>query len=428
MTFAQSETFSLDDLKISNPKATIPHIKEGTYPINKATVISIPALEEIKEMLRNRLMTEDPYGICRITDKELHQLMDEIGTEWVTKQGNWPKRFAKIFKHRRGQKFSNDFLSRVGKVARESCFDSTGRELIITQEFSWDPGDYGDDDSCFWGCRAGARELLHNANAYALLIHGEDDRPLGRAWCAPFKEHYVVFNTYACYGESITMTAFARILSDIFNFSYYRNVRLTCRGRDNGPLWINGSKGYVVGSQDVSTIEHIDLDYRLYCSNCEDECVQEAHLDDDDNILCEHCYEGSHVCDGCGRRVHDDDVCYVNDTPVCPRCFDRSAFTCYECGESDWNDNAHEHNGNSYCEYCFHKYYAYCQCCDETVEKDKAVEVTEKYGIMTYCVDCFEEYGFTCEECGEAFIDSMQSDNEGICVNCYKVPEKEETA
>jgi hypothetical protein len=404
------EKFVIRDVKVPQM------IKEGNYPINQATVISCSALDDIKRILKNHLIDTSDYGVEPISDKALKGIMDEIGTEWTTKHGNWPKRFAKVFKSRRGQKFSSDFLSRVGKIARESCIISTGKELIVTKDFSWDPGDYGDYDSCFWGCRSGAKKILEMAKAFALLIHGENRHPLGRAWCAPYKSHYVVFNAYARDGQSITIVTFARILSDIFNYPYYRNVRLTCREMDEGPLWINNGKGYIVGSQEVADIGEVDLDHALYCDTCENECTYEAHLENGE-VFCEDCWKGSNTCECCDRRMHEDDTYYVHDSAICPRCFEDEAYRCYHCEEYDWNSNATKYRGEYYCEYCCDNHFVTCEKCDERVHKDDASNIN---GAL-YCDNCVTEYTFDCDACGKAVdkeIDEVGYEHH-LCNECY---------
>jgi formylmethanofuran dehydrogenase subunit E len=416
------EKFAIRDIKLP------PVLREGTYPINQATVISASALDEIKYILKNRLIETTDYGVETISDKALKGIMDEIGTEWTTKQGNWPKRFAKVFKNRRGQKFDSDFLSRIGKIARESCSESTGKELIVTREFAWDPGEYGDHDSCFWGCRSGAKKILRMAKGYALLIHGDESRPLGRAWCVPYESHHIIFNAYARSGESITIVAFARILSDIFNYAYYRNVRLTCRDTDEGPLWINNGKGYIVGSQEVKDIESVDLDYVIHCDECGEECTYEAHLEDNGDVVCEDCYKGSRTCESCERRMHDDDTYWVHDTAICPRCYDNDCYQCHHCGEHDWNDNATEYKGRLYCEYCVDTRFERCEKCDTLIYKDDVIDVQDD----AYCPKCAEEHTFECDECGERFDYANEEigSEKDLCNACYydKYPDERPSA
>jgi hypothetical protein len=417
LTVQQVETIDLEKFVIRDIK--LPQlITEGRYPVNQATVISMAALDEIKQLLRNKLLDDaDDYGVAPISDKALKGIMDEIGTEWTTKHGNWPKRFAKVFKHQRRQKFSSDFLSQVGKIARESCVMSTGKELIITKDFDWNPGIYGDSNSCYWGCRSGAKKILEMANAFALLIHGEHNYPLGRAWCIPYDSHYIIFNAYAIGGQSITIVTFARILSDVFNYPYYRNIELTCRDTEEGPLWINNRKGYIIGSQEVADIEDVDLDYALYCDGCGEECTYEAYLEPN-GVFCDGCAKGSQECECCEGRVHEDEVYWVHDCAVCPTCFERDAYSCYSCGRNDWNDNSFEYEGEPYCEYCVDKYFEKCDQCDELVHSEDMVGVS---GDAGYCRDCARVYTHTCKECGTHFDIEIEKDDSKseLCNECY---------
>lgn len=416
---AQQVEFDFEKFAIRDKK--LPQlIKEGRYPIKQATVISSAALSEITQLLKTKLLEieDDGYGVEPISDKVLKGIMDEIGTEWTTKHGNWPKRFAKVFKHQRQQKFSSDFLSRVGKIARESCIMSTGKELVITKDFSWNPGTYGDNSSCYWGCRSGAKKILEMSSSFALLIHGDNNLPLGRAWCTPYHEHYIVFNAYAVGGQSITIVTFARALSDIFNYPYYRNVELSCKHTTEGPLWINAGKGYIVGSQEVADIEDVNLDYTLYCDGCGEECTYEANLEGN-QVFCEDCYKGSNECECCENRISEDDTYWVHDCPVCPTCFDREAYSCYSCGRNDWNDNSFVYDGEYYCEYCVDKYFTKCNKCEEVWHVDDMIEVSEDEGL--YCKDCAKTYTHTCKECGIIFDTEDEKDDpeSELCNGCF---------
>lgn len=445
MSVQQTELFDLEKFVIRNPKPVdtpVTHeVREGRYQIKSTSTISAAALDEIKNLMRSRLVETRTWGVEEISEKELNGLIDEMGNEWSTRQGNWPKRFAKVIKHRRGQKLNSDFLSVVGKIARESCVMDTGRDLIITRKFDWEPGTYGDEESCFWGCREGAKIILQDNGGMALLIHGAEDEPLARAWCVPYEGNYVVFNCYTVDECPITIVTFARALSDLFNFVYYRNIGLTCRGINCGPLWINhndnaddweGGRAYIIGQQDVASMESLDLDYDpLYCDNCESECDSEAHLDENGNVLCGYCEEAHHHCVSCGRRVHDDDVNWISDEALCSRCFDREAFTCYECDYNFYKDDGvTEINGQMHCDDCVDRYFEKCSSCGKLVRKGDICEIDGN--DKGYCESCWEEHTFECKQCGERFDsrDEPEGFTSDMCDNCFnrRCSEEEENS
>lgn len=427
MTLWQTEMLNIEKFVIRTPESLI--VKPGRYQIKKASAISASALEEIKELLRVRLVQTEDLGVEQIPDKVLNGLIDEIGTEWTTKQGNWPKRFAKVIKQRRGQKLNSDFLSVVGKIARESCVEDTGRDLIITENFDWEPGTYGDTESCFWGCRAGAKLLLEDNGGMALLIHGSNDEPLARAWCVPYENSYIVFNCYAVRKCPITIVTFARALSDLFNLAYYRNIGLTCRGINCGPLWINhsdevsdweGGRAYIIGPQSVSTIEKVDLEYDpLYCDNCEDECDTDAYVEEG-KVLCQCCWESSNICYCCEKRVHEDDVYTVEDEVLCPRCFDHEAFTCFECEYHFWKSDRIEIEGRMYCKDCVSRHYVECSVCSTLIRKSETCGIDGNDEV--YCEKCWEEHTFECRECCDRFDrrDEEAGQEYDLCNKCFK--------
>jgi hypothetical protein len=390
-------------------------IKEGRYAVKTAKRISDVALGNISFILRA------DFGFDHYT---LTCILDDIGIEWTAKKGNWPKRFAKIMK-RHGHTFDNDFLSRIGKIARESCITSNATELIVTPETHWHPGDYGDSGSCYWGCRSGAHLILKESKSFALLLHGEDDFKMARCWCTPWsnggEEYFVIYNCYCRSGEPINLISYSRIVSDIFNIPYYRDVQLTCRGRIEGPLWINGGKGYILGSQKASDIEEVDLDYFIKCDECGSECTDTAELHDG-IVTCGYCGEDTYHCSHCDTRLHDDEAWWPNDNAddcYCEECF-RELFTrCRRCEAWEHNDDAVEVDGEYWCDYCASEYAVQCDKCGDTVSESDATYL--EYEDIHLCENCFDAYGCECDHCHTPMLTKSAiktHDDDYVCAPC----------
>jgi hypothetical protein len=388
-------------------------ITEGRYPVKTAKRISESAMAEIYRSLcdKHSLMTH------------IWDILDEVGLEWTSKAGNWPKRFAKVMK-KRGHVFTNDYLSQIGKIARESCILSKGTELIVTTNFNWTPGKYGDGGSCFWGCRSASKVILKGLNSYAILLHGEEDSPIARCWCSPYEQSYVVYNCYSREGEPINLVSFSRMLSDTFNMPYYRDIELTCDGMEEGPLWINGGRGYIIGDQSVSEISEVDFNYRLECDDCGRTCTGSA-VYEDGRVLCGNCEDESehYHCVNCGDHIHSDDVFYEDDDadePYCEECFYERFARCY--GGCDQYARLNDHfivNGEIWCRYCFEDHGATCTECGETMESDNACYLGHSDAVL--CESCAEKLTTECRECGDLILtrDSFTTaDGDAVCEYC----------
>lgn len=149
-----------------------------------------------------------------------------------------------------------------------------------------------------------------------------------------------------------------------------------------------------------------------------------------ENIDC--CYYDGYTCADCGRRIDEDDVRWVGDTPYCGECahycsccseYERaenttwleyeSEYVCDECLDEyyvmadDINEYVHMHNATwieSEQRYITNRYrnlyYAICRSCGEWFKKEDMVAKTEveafyDWGRVTntvyYCHDCHEE-------------------------------------
>lgn len=154
---------------------------------------------------------------------------------------------------------------------------------------------------------------------------------------------------------------------------------------------------------------------RPICINCGD------RHDTAENINC--CNVGT-ICDGCGRRIYDeDDECWVGDDCYCSEC----ATWCDVCSSYHRNGDTHwvEHEDRYVCNNCLDRYYTYCECCLEYVDNDYATYVEDADGYV--CDDCLSEYYEKCEKCGKYFRSSdMHKGEDGYyCDDCY-VPEENE--
>jgi len=380
--------------------------EDGKYPIKSIKEISNCAIETIIDVLRG---SEE----CTPTRNVLYCMMTEIGSEWTNKLGNWPKRFAKVLK-KNGYKASNDLLSKVGKVARESCITVSNNQLIVTSDFDWKPGDYGDHDSCFWTCRSAARYIISKLGGKALLIHGANNDPKARAWCIPYndpkfiEEAHVIFNVYSGSGEHLNIVSFARIFSDIFNRSYYRNVDVSYMDDIEGALWINNGRGYIVGAQEVSDCEAVDFKYRITCTKCGRSHPHTAVWHGDDIIVCGECEDGQIACYECGRLIRENDAYYEHEEsedPFCEDCFTQRFTKCQRCPGYADRENCHTVKGEVWCHSCFDGFATHCDFCSGWDDVDRLVPVMGKdREELWLCGECCEGHALQCDACGKGCL------------------------
>ena len=83
-----------------------------------------------------------------------------------------------------------------------------------------------------------------------------------------------------------------------------------------------------------------------------------------------------------------DDIEYVNDNAICPRCFERYYTTCDCCGEvvhryDTWSTDC----GDIICPACRDEYYYECNECGELISRDYA----HWYNDRPYCDSCYDD-------------------------------------
>lgn len=99
-----------------------------------------------------------------------------------------------------------------------------------------------------------------------------------------------------------------------------------------------------------------------YCLVCGE------RLDDDDSLLCYGCGKNNRECDDCGCRCDRDDMYYIEsrDVWVCPDC----AYYCQECGEYFLERDGDYLDDNFYCDHCLDRISVECQECGERIHQD----------------------------------------------------------
>lgn len=357
--------------------------------------------------------------------------LDDAGFEWVwkTTRGTLPKRLDSTLRRLWDVKLPREAISQLGNIASEHTERINRHVLEFTQDFGWQRGEFGDDDSCFWTERRGAKGMLHSMGAYALRFYNPDDDECGwaRSWLVPTNDFYVLFNAYSKDNIGVCYDALSqsRILAYFLGCSYKRVDPLLNNGTGDDMLWINGRKqndytseriphGYVVGyPEDIADVK----EYDFKCVN-----VDSEEDDDDDSYAC---------CACCGCDLGEYDV-YLSPggAHYCESCYDERYTSCERCEETVHWDDIYCVDGQTWCDYCTRRYASWCDYCEEyhCVDDCHSVVVNDRGDAETWCTSCCENYADRCDECCEYFANVPLTTVHGgfvLCPTCVSTHTEE---
>jgi formylmethanofuran dehydrogenase subunit E len=306
--------------------------------------------------------------------------------------GTFAKRVSKFYWKEHGLKCPDSFIQAIGNLARQHSSENVSYTFEFVDSFDWNAGDYGDANSCFWGGRAQARQILKDHNALAIRFY-EADKGIGRAWIAQLEDNrYIIFNGYGLTANPTLVSA--RVFATWLGLNY-KKISLCNLGKDSGDLYINGGIGYLISTLEQSEYIH-EWDLRY------------GKQDDED----------SHTCEDCGESVSEDDVYFgSDDLPYCQDCFYEAFDYCEHCGECHVRDNLYYVDSTGdVCESCLDERYTRCDQCYEYHRNDNVIYIQDE----SYCEDCLDRVATTCDNCNEwIFLDTAYSDDNGVfCEEC----------
>ncbi|MGB1284973.1 MAG: hypothetical protein ACPG7F_00450 [Aggregatilineales bacterium] len=334
-----------------------------------AGTISDSGIVAIQQYIRMQRFTDDLWTAknpdSSYTGSLLPALPDDWHWQWTVKGrgdyvGTFPKRISKYFYKKYEIKCPAEFLQQIGNIARQHSDDESSYLFDFTAEFNWQDGDYGDSGSCFWGGRSGAREMLAENGALAIRFYHPDKTGKARAWLFKQREgQYIIFNGYGFKSDStLTIT---RVFSQFTGLSY-RKVYVQNHGTDNGTLWINSGRGYMIASPDKLPDSKIEIELNWHDVNGE-------------------------TCNECEDSISEDDTYHDPDgVQYCRDCFYDVCDTCYDCSETAWRDDMSyvESGGYDICESCYDRNYTRCEGCDEIFHNDDIQNIKDVY----CCTEC----------------------------------------
>jgi hypothetical protein len=210
---------------------------EVTLP---AGLISEQGIREIRHYLINE-------GFADLA----HYGVPDLGNEWQTATGNFPKRLSRLAYQRYQQKVTPQVMSHVGTIARNHS-TAVSVSIEFTRQLNLPASAFYHEDSCWWSCYSESRCVFKTNGGFGIRSFRDTGEVSGRAWVLPLKkvngnlmptydthaEMFVVFNGYG----ALSGYAPARMLAHMTGMTY----RKCDFGAD--PMYVN-SGGYLVAPE-----------------------------------------------------------------------------------------------------------------------------------------------------------------------------------
>lgn len=212
------------------------------------------------------------------------------------------------------------------------------------------------------------------------------------------------------------------------------------KGHIAGKYINNITSSYIDYGYGVVTVTHDDANVTIstgMCLRCGDdvECNQ--------GLVCDDCV--GIVCNKCGNRFDEDDMCCVDETEIwCNDCVAEYAYTCDDCntlvskttcvsgeryvcdgcldnysycdGCNEYSDVGQMTSDGWRCDGCVSDNYSVCDHCGDVVPNDSTTQIEDK--DEWWCEDCTNNDGYVCDECGLVFSKLNHEDNMKICDEC----------
>lgn len=258
-------------------------LKAGDVYVIDAPVVNPQAIADIKETVRGSTAVS-------IRDPEW-----EGGWEGDGKGGKLTTRLSNWLYKQHNVKIDSFNLSIIGNHARNLIIPG-GVRIEVTDNLDWDPGDYGDYESCFFKSKRQSFPVLHHLGARVAKIFVPNRQP-GRCLILDSPAgNPLLFNFYG-----ITSKEGKAIFKAAMPGTRVHRVGLTVAGSDSDPIYVNHTMAYEVGG---------DPDEELIDLNFQD---------------VRHAYHHKTWCEGCYAELANAPGYYSSDARyisyVCQACF-----------------------------------------------------------------------------------------------------------
>lgn len=324
----------------------------------------------------------DSYPEVFFNQYQFYLVLQNIGEDWITKKGKLPKRLQKYLKKAFDISIPNELMGIIGDeltnfLVTEEIF------VQVTRKIDWKDGEFGDDNSCFWGERFGAKALIELNGGGALKFYLNEEKA-GRCLFLPYENGIVFFNIYGRLREfskgntKFLLTVIEALFKNIYPAAHVKKVHLSNRGYTSSLLYINDGNGVYV-SEVPYYKDSIDLNIEYYCYCC-GRSFDEGSYEPGNGFICFDCKKAV-TCDSCGTRIWDESSIYhIDNDLICFDCFELNTARCSACSNLYYITDLVPMGEISYiCINCLEEHFVQCENCFEYIPKVCAIKENDKY-------------------------------------------------
>lgn len=316
-----------------------PFVFEVIHEVTVPDEISAQGREEIIEVLNRHKIT----------------IPDDWNWRWMAKTGSFTKRLEKEAKTQ-NRPLPDKINALIGEIAQTHSVDPMTYYLRYTRTLDWKAGDFGDDQSCFFGGKIETFDIFRHYGVHAVQFFAkqEDESYLGLGRCFGYELEpniHVLFNAYGRLfpGEEGTgrkdasVVRIANIVALQSGIGQYRRVNLLNDGAsESGEVYVNSATGYVIGpGRLIRNISAVDLHLRnpnhVACSNCGTTGHRKEMIPGpdgpEDALWCRRCMESKYIrCGFCTSWVRRNEVGVMGGNHACKKCRSERGRSCNSCG------------------------------------------------------------------------------------------------
>jgi hypothetical protein len=281
----------------------------------------------MKEMVRTKMtqsvMLVDKYKVFlenlkyftvgKVNLAEGEEVPWEGGLALNHKRGKIGTRMSKWLREKHDIKLDAGTLSLL-ITDLTNALTPTGIEVEINNRFTWNPGDFSDGKSCFFGGKRQCLPRLYHLGGMAMKVYdGDTGKGMGRCLLLDDSSNFtILFNAYGM--ELERLAALHGYLTRSAGQYITANIEGTLRinGASDHPIWINKGRGL---AQVTLAVEDGKVDLsKLPEPSFRHDGKQVYDVRGNYNLYCELCYElldhAGGWKDRTGRRMdHHASVC-----------------------------------------------------------------------------------------------------------------------
>lgn len=318
-TWAPCEKQRWDDYRSEKSDTPAIRLRQPDNSTTYAVIADNPKYDKAKAEAALKVKSD-----CVAKTRELGK--DASFWHWKSGRGNLVTRISKFYADL-GLKLKAADLSEIGNICNRHLFRTENVTVEFTDNLNWRAGEFGDENSCFWGGSSSSRIHLaaNGALAFRVYLSGKG---YARCWVLRHNSTSVIcFNAYG-----INLEQLAVLLAKTLETEYHKVDELTHSRDTEFSVYINGGRGYLIGgsrpSGSISLSLKLSKEVMVECANCGKE-VPAKHMHTFDNLhFCPDCV---FTCTRCGHiqrsgrsvlvaPAEGDDVSPEHLLKICRQC------------------------------------------------------------------------------------------------------------